>query len=175
MKSTLEYDYLNETLSTVLVKHRFPWKASEIVGLSLFAALGAVLLIAVQPFVLGLAFLAVVPYLAYTNKSRKDKSALVLARTPIGLRMYKGKRVVSNPDGILPESVKDIVMTRDLDKNEFIVLRAEVTDERGITEEYGFRIPSRIYKTAGGKGFIESILASQNISPNEKVKTALSL
>lgn len=173
--STMEYDYLNDSVSTILVQHRFPWKVSEIVGLTLFAGLGVLLAIAVQPFVFGLAFIAAAPYLAYVNFTRKKKSALALAKTPIGLRMYKDRRVLPNPDGVLLENISSIAMSRDLDGNDFVVLRATVTDEQGVSEEHGFRIPKRIYSSPGGKGLLESLISTNDLTLDDKVKAALEI
>lgn len=176
MNKTTQYLYLEDDKQIVpLAEHKFGWKLSEIVGLLLFTALGVTLTVAVQPIVMGIVVLMILPYFIYVNFKRKNVSHLVFASTPEGLRLYKNKISIGNNNAVSPTNITEITMTTDLNKNSFIILRPnpDMVDEG---ERSGLKIPERIYRTDSFRGFVESLVQSEvtKVAVTDKAKTILS-
>jgi hypothetical protein len=155
----LEFDFFHKDNKSikVLAQHMYPWKASEVMGITGFFGFGLLLVIAVQPLILGATLMALSPYMLYLNNSRKRKSAIIFADTPAGLRIYKDNIAQPNPSQFHLNDVLEIGTTKDMDGNCFMVLRKADTGNNSDSGTIGFKIPSRIYESTGGKAYLWSV------------------
>lgn len=128
---------------TTIATHKFGWNLTEIIGLSLFALVGAIILITPKIGPLGLVFVGGAIYLAFLSKGRKKASELVLTRTGDTLQMTRGG--VAAGDGgnrINISEIKSVHYDRSGSTDAIVLIAA--TDETKVSSPDTLYLPLRI-------------------------------
>lgn len=158
--------------SKLLFEHKFAWKPSEFIMLSLVAAAGAFIAIMVQPQMLGFAFLGATLYLGSVNATKKKKSLMQLFETTDGLKLYHNGRLIesSNNDKFTLADVTEVSVVQSNPQPKLILRsNAEVDGEISY-----IKVPLRLVRAPEFQKFINEGKANGTLKVSKQVLDEMS-